>query len=184
MIVEQIQERLDGLEEDIRVIYGDAAIMKRIGMSVSVLIDGLVFFSLARRSDAANAQLSVLDVILCGISLLGTVMFLLPHRKYRLANNVVISVWDPNEIGRELFCYSNPLAILILLNCSPRIFHSLFMHLSLALAVTGLCTALVHMYERLLVHRSALAAGAYNSLESFLYPLAFKPCSDAATQTD
>jgi len=177
----RLVELWDGIIEDISVVFEDLGTQKKAGLAISALVDGLIFVSLATRTPYAIAQLSPLDVVLCAISVLGTVLFIWPHRIYGLPNGTKMSVWVPNVIGRQLFCYCNPLAVLILLECAPRI--NLLIHLALAVAVTALCTLIVSMYERLLNQHKVLAGESYQSLNDFLSPLAFKSSCDAATQT-
>ena len=179
-----LQDVWDGIAEDVSVVLGDLGMQKRIGLALSVLVDGLAFMSLARKSSYyATPQLTVLDVVLCAVSVLGTVLFIWPHRRYQLPNGSLLSVWVPSVLGRQLFCYCNPLALLILLECSPRMSSSLLTHVALAIAVTALCALIVSMYERLLTQRKTLAEGSYQSLDAFLSPLAFKASADVATQT-
>ena len=181
--MESVQECWYGIYEDFSVLAGDDATQKKAGLTLSVVIDGLIFFSLSTRTSYVGMQISALDVILCALSLLGTVLFIWPHRRYQLQNGTMLSVWVPNVFGRQLFCFCNPLAVLILLDSTPILLDNLLKHVVLAVAVTAICTLLVNMYERLLVQRSFISRGCYDSLQSFLEPLAFKDSVDAATQT-
>ena len=178
-----VREAWDGAAEDLAIAWADAGTQRRCGVALSVLIDGLVFVSLATRTAYARAQLSALDVLLCAAAVLGTVLFVWPHRRYQLADGTVLSVWTPGPVGRALFCYSNPLAVLVLLECAPRIAHSLVAHLALAAGITALASVLVALYERRAAQQCVLAAGSYAALEAFLAPRAFKPSADVATQT-
>ena len=184
---EDLQDKWDETVEDFSIFTNNPKNQRRAGYVLSAVAAVLLIKSLVDRDSLSEYTWGTCGLLAFAIAVLGTVVFLWPHRKYNIDPSLLYSsprcededmkpriapyrvdlsnlnLWIPNDFGCTMFCYCNPLVVLMMLVTTP-LSEGFKMQALVALGTTIMIRVLVALYDKRMRYQKIVLEAVYETL--------------------